>query len=138
MKILIVDDEPDVVESVRLGFTLQWREVDVIGTGEGERAVDIVEQEAPDLVLLDVGLPDLDGYRVLERIREFSDVPIIMLTARDDTMDKVRVSSSAPTTTSPSRSTTWSSWHGSRPCCVGSTCRRRSRARRRFGPAIWR
>ena len=90
MKILIVDDEPDVVESVRLGFTLQWREVDVIGTGEGERAVDIVEQEAPDLVLLDVGLPDLDGYRVLERIREFSDVPIIMLTARDDTIDKVK------------------------------------------------
>ena len=90
MKILIVDDEPDVVESVRLGFTLQWREVDVIGTGEGERAIDLVEEESPDLVLLDVGLPDLDGYRVLERIREFSDVPIVMLTARDGTIDKVR------------------------------------------------
>jgi two-component system KDP operon response regulator KdpE len=68
MKILIVDDEPDVVESVRLGFTLQWRDVDVIETGEGERAIDLVEEESPDLVLLDVGLPDLDGYRVLERI----------------------------------------------------------------------
>ncbi len=90
MKILIVDDDPDVVESVRLGFTLQWRDVDVIGTGEGERAVDLVEQESPDLVLLDVGLPDLDGYRVLERIREFSDVPIVMLTARDGTIDKVK------------------------------------------------
>jgi two-component system KDP operon response regulator KdpE len=90
MKILVVDDAPEVVESVRLGFTLQWREVDVIGTGEGEQAIDLVEQESPDLVLLDVGLPDLDGYQVLERIREFSDVPIIMLTARDDTMDKVK------------------------------------------------
>jgi DNA-binding response OmpR family regulator len=90
VKILVVDDAPEVVESVRLGFTLQWREVDVIGTGEGERAIDLIEQESPDLVLLDVGLPDLDGYRVLERIREFSDVPIIMLTARDDTMDKVK------------------------------------------------
>ena len=90
MKILIVDDEPDVVESVRLGFTLQWRDVDVIGTGEGERAIDLVEHESPDLVLLDVGLPDIDGYRVLERIREFSDVPIVMLTARDGTIDKVK------------------------------------------------
>ena len=90
MKILVVDDAPEVVESVRLGFTLQWREVEVIGAGEGERALDLVEQEAPDLVLLDVGLPDLDGYRVLERLREFSDVPVLMLTARDDTLDKVK------------------------------------------------
>jgi two-component system KDP operon response regulator KdpE len=90
VKILVVDDAPEVVESVRLGFTLQWREVDVIGAGEGERALDLVEQESPDLVLLDIGLPDLDGYRVLERIRAFSDVPVVMLTARDDTMDKVK------------------------------------------------
>ena len=90
MKILVVDDAPEVVESVRLGFTLQWREVDVIGAGEGERALTLVEQESPDLVLLDIGLPDLDGYRVLERLREFSDVPVVMLTARDDTLDKVK------------------------------------------------
>ena len=90
MKILVVDDAPEVVESVRLGFTLQWREVDVIGAGEGERALNLVEQESPDLVLLDIGLPDLDGYRVLERLREFSDVPVVMLTARDDTLDKVK------------------------------------------------
>ncbi len=90
MKILIVDDAPEVVESVRLGFMLQWREVDVIGAGEGGAAVDLVEREAPDLVLLDIGLPDIDGYEVLRQIREFSDVPVIMLTARDDTMDKVK------------------------------------------------
>src|SRR6185295_16209865 len=57
MKILVVDDEPDVVESVRLGFTLQWRDVDVLGAGEGEAALDVVEREHPDIVLLDVGLP---------------------------------------------------------------------------------
>jgi two-component system KDP operon response regulator KdpE len=90
VKILVVDDAPEVIESVQLSFTLQWREVEIIGTGEGERASELVEQENPDLVLLDVGLPDLDGYRVLGRIREFSDVPVIMLTARDDTMDKVK------------------------------------------------
>jgi DNA-binding response OmpR family regulator len=90
VKILVVDDAPEVVESVRLGFMLQWREVEVVEAGDGESALDLVEQETPDLVLLDIGLPDLDGYKVLEQIRLFSDVPIVMLTARDDTMDKVK------------------------------------------------
>ncbi len=90
MKILVVDDEPDVVESVRLGFTLQWRDVDVLEAGEGQRALDIVEQDHPDIVLLDVGLPGIDGYEVLRQIRAFSDVPVVMLTARDDAMDKVK------------------------------------------------
>jgi two-component system KDP operon response regulator KdpE len=90
MKILVVDDEPDVVESVRLGFTLQWRDVDVFEAGEGQRALDVVEQDHPDIVLLDVGLPGIDGYEVLRQIRAFSDVPVVMLTARDDAMDKVK------------------------------------------------
>jgi DNA-binding response OmpR family regulator len=90
MKILVVDDEPDVVESVRLGLTLQWREVDVLGAGTGESALDLIEREHPDLVLLDIGLPDIDGYEVLRQTRAFSDVPLIMLTARDSTMDKVK------------------------------------------------
>ena len=90
MKILVVDDEPDVVESVKLGLTLQWHEVDVLGAGGGEAALDLVEREHPDLVLLDVGLPDVDGYEVLRRTRAFSDVPVIMLTARDSTLDKVK------------------------------------------------
>ena len=90
MRILVVDDEPDVVESVRLGFMLQWREVEVLGAGTGEAALDIVERRKPDIVLLDVGLPDQDGFAVLREIRAFSDVPVVMLTARDDAMDKVK------------------------------------------------
>ncbi len=90
MRILVVDDEPDVVESVQLGFTLQWREVEVLGAGTGEEALDIVEHRHPDIVLLDVGLPDTDGFAVLREIRAFSDVPVVMLTARDDAMDKVK------------------------------------------------
>jgi two-component system KDP operon response regulator KdpE len=90
VRILVVDDEPDVVESVRLGFTLQWREVEVLGAGTGEAALDIVERQAPDIVLLDVGLPDKDGFAVLRELRAFSDVPVVMLTARDDAMDKVK------------------------------------------------
>jgi len=90
MRILVVDDAPDVVESVRLGFTLQWREVEVVGASDGEQALDIVEKEAPDIVLLDIGLPGRDGFDVLRELRTFSDVPVVMLTARDDAMDKVK------------------------------------------------
>ena len=64
MRILVVDDEPDVVESIRLGFALQWREVEVLGAATGDEALDIVERESPDLVLLDIGLP---GHRRLRR-----------------------------------------------------------------------
>jgi two-component system KDP operon response regulator KdpE len=90
MRILVVDDEPDVVESVRLGFELQWREVEVLGANAGDPALDLVEHEHPDIVLLDVGLPGIDGFEVLRQIRAFSDVPVVMLTARDDAMDKVK------------------------------------------------
>ena len=90
MRILVVDDEPDVVESIRLGFDLQWREVEILGAGDGEAALDLVEREHPDIVLLDIGLPGRDGFDVLRELRTFSDVPVVMLTARDDAMDKVK------------------------------------------------
>jgi two-component system, OmpR family, KDP operon response regulator KdpE len=90
MRILVVDDEPDVVESVRLGFTLQWREIDVVGAPNGEAALDSIERERPDIVVLDIGLPDINGFEVLRQIRAFSDVPVVMLTARDDALDKVK------------------------------------------------
>jgi two-component system KDP operon response regulator KdpE len=90
MKILVIEDAPEVIESVRLGFTLQWRDVEIVAARDGRSGVDRVETEAPDIVLLDIGLPDVDGFEVLESIREFSDVPVVMLTARDDAMDKVK------------------------------------------------
>jgi two-component system, OmpR family, KDP operon response regulator KdpE len=90
MRLLLVDDDPDVVESIRLGLRLQWRDIEVLHAGTGTDALRVVEEERPDLVLLDVGLPDRDGYSVLREMRRFSDVPVIMLTARDQPIDKVR------------------------------------------------
>jgi two-component system KDP operon response regulator KdpE len=90
MKILVIDDAPEVIESVRLGFTLQWRDVEIVAALDGRSGLDLVETEVPDIVLLDIGLPDVDGFQILQSIREFSDVPIVMLTARDDAMDKVK------------------------------------------------
>ena len=55
MKVLVVDDAPEIVESVRLGFAVQWREVDVLSAGTGRQALELVESESPDLVLLDIG-----------------------------------------------------------------------------------
>ena len=88
--ILLVDDDPEIRSSVRLGFELQWRDVEIIEADRGADALTRVEADRPDLVLLDIGLPDMDGYRVLREIRAFSAVPVIMLTARDEPIDKVR------------------------------------------------
>jgi DNA-binding response OmpR family regulator len=90
MKLLIVDDDAEIRSSVRMGFELQWRDVEILEAGDGTRALELIEEQRPDVVLLDVGLPDMDGYGVLREIRAFSAVPVVMLTARDEPMDKVR------------------------------------------------
>jgi DNA-binding response OmpR family regulator len=90
MKLLLVDDDPEIRASVRLGFELQWHEVEIVESATGTDALRAIEDERPDLVLLDVGLPDIDGYAVLRELRAFSSVPVIMLTARDEPIDRVR------------------------------------------------
>ena len=90
MRILAVDDEPEVVDVVRLCFNLRWPEAEVLSAGTGQEALTAIEEQAPDLVLLDIMLPDMDGFEVCEEARRFSDVPIIMLTARDAEVERVR------------------------------------------------
>jgi len=85
--VLVVDDQPGLVRLVRDNLeTLQFK---VIAASEGTKALDIVENEKPDLVILDIMLPGQDGYQICRRIREFSTVPIIMLTARNERADLV-------------------------------------------------
>jgi len=90
MKVLVVDDEPDVIEVVTLCFSLRWPEVEVIAARNAEEALDLLDQKAPALILLDIMLPDQDGFQLCQEIRRFSDIPVIMITARDSEMDKVR------------------------------------------------
>ncbi len=90
MKFLIVEDEPDMAEVISVSLTMQWSGCQVVHAGDGATAVDLVESTSPDLVILDIGLPGMDGFEICRRIREFSDVPIIMLTVRDEEIDKVR------------------------------------------------
>ena len=87
MKILVVDDEALLVKGIR--FNLQNEGYDVITASDGLEAVHAVQEKTPDLVVLDVVMPNMDGLTACAKIREFSDVPIIMLTAKTDDMDKL-------------------------------------------------
>ena len=87
MKILVVDDEMLLVKGIR--FNLQNEGYDVITGCNGLEAVRLVQEQQPDLVVLDVMMPEMDGLTACSKIREFSDVPIIMLTAKTDDMDKL-------------------------------------------------
>lgn len=87
MKILVVDDETLLVKGIR--FNLQSEGYDVITGSDGLDAVRLVQEETPDLVILDVMMPNMDGMTACGKIREFSDVPIILLTAKAEDMDKL-------------------------------------------------
>jgi DNA-binding response OmpR family regulator len=85
--ILVVDDEPHVLKLVKAN--LESSDYKVLTAADGEEAIRTVEGELPDLVILDLMLPKMDGYTVCSRIREFSTVPVIMLTARSSQVDLV-------------------------------------------------
>ena len=87
MTILVVDDEALLVKGIR--FNLKSDGYDVITGSNGQEAVDLAKAEQPDLIVLDVMMPVMDGLTACARIREFSDVPIILLTAKTDDMDKL-------------------------------------------------
>ena len=87
MKILVVDDEELLVKGIR--FNLQNEGYEVISGCNGLEALQLAEEEKPDLIVLDVMMPEMDGLTTCSRIREFSNVPIILLTAKADDMDKL-------------------------------------------------
>lgn len=90
MKVLIIEDSPDVVETLKLCFELRWPGANVLSTSSGQEALEVLETESPDLIILDLGLPDMDGIDVLKDIRLFSDVPVVILTVRDEEVSKVK------------------------------------------------
>ena len=86
-KVLVVDDEKLIVKGIR--FSLEQDNMKVDCAYDGEEAVELARNNQYDIILLDVMLPKLTGYEVCQQIREFSDVPIIMLTAKGEDMDKI-------------------------------------------------
>lgn len=87
MKILVVDDEALLVKGIR--FNLKSEGYEVITGSNGQEAVEMAQKEQPDLIVLDVMMPVMDGLTACSKIREFSDVPIILLTAKVEDMDKL-------------------------------------------------
>ena len=86
-KVLVVDDEKLIVKGIR--YSLEQEEMEVDTAFDGEEALEKARQQEFDLILLDIMLPKVDGLQVCQQIREFSNVPIIMLTAKGDDMDKI-------------------------------------------------
>ena len=79
MKVLVIEDDPKIVESLGFVFKIGWPEVELVSTKNGEEGIRMVETDSPSFVILDLGLPDVDGFTVLEQIRLFSNTPVIIL-----------------------------------------------------------
>ena len=86
-RVLVVDDEKLIVKGIRFSLLQDGMEVDC--AYDGEEALELAKKNEYDLLLLDVMLPKMDGFTVCQQIRDFSDVPIVMLTAKGDDMDKI-------------------------------------------------
>lgn len=86
--ILVVDDEPRIVEAV--GMNLELEGYQVSGASNGYKALQKLTEDLPDLVILDVMMPEMDGFETLKKIREVSTVPVIMLTVKGEEIDKVK------------------------------------------------
>ena len=90
MKILIVDDEPDVRALVRSSLSFARQDLTPLEAADGDEALSMINSERPDLVVLDLAMPRRDGFALLEQVRQKTDLPIIVLTARGLEEDKIK------------------------------------------------
>lgn len=90
MKVLIIEDSPEIVESVILCFKMFLPEATVAFSYDGLKGLELIKLESFDVVILDLNLPEIDGLEVLERIRSFSNIPVLILTVREKLEDKLK------------------------------------------------
>lgn len=115
-KILIVDDDENIAELISLYMTKECFETKIVY--DGESALLEANSFAPDLILLDLMLPGIDGYQVCREVRQKSQTPIIMLSAKGKSLTRYSVSSSGLTITLRNRLTPRSLWRASRQSCA--------------------
>jgi two-component system KDP operon response regulator KdpE len=90
MKVLVIDDATELHEVVSLCFEMRWPQSTILAAETAEEGIQLAQSSSPDVVVLEISLPDRDGFQVCREIRSFSDVPIIILTARSDDQDIVK------------------------------------------------
>lgn len=90
MKIIIIEDNPDIVSIVSMALKIRWPDIEILSSNEGEKGISLIGDENPDIVILDIGLPDMCGFKVLEQIKAFSLASVIILTVKNSESDIVR------------------------------------------------
>jgi DNA-binding response OmpR family regulator len=90
MKVAIIEDEKSIINAITLAFEFRWPDAIVVSATSGKRGISLVKTETPDVVILDINLPDMSGFDILRSLREFSSVPVIILTVRADDTDMLR------------------------------------------------
>jgi len=88
--VLAIEDNPEIVEAISLCLQTRWPEVDLQAAIEGAEGVKVVKSESFDIIILDINLPDMDGFEVLRRIRAFSSVPVIVVSVRASLGDRAK------------------------------------------------
>ena len=90
MKVVVIEDDPEIAEFISLAFEVGWSGAKVFNCHHGAKGIEVIEKESPDVVILDLGLPDIDGLEVLKQVRSFSSIPIIIVTVRGTEADIVK------------------------------------------------
>jgi two-component system KDP operon response regulator KdpE len=90
MKVVIIEDEKSIIDAIKLAFEFRWPDAEVASATSGKEGLEVIHKESPDVVILDINLPDISGFEVLKAIREFSSIPVIILTVRSEDEDVLR------------------------------------------------
>jgi len=90
MKVLLIEDDQGIIDAVEAAFEFRWPEAVLVDGKTGNRGIELTRKEAPDVIILDLNLPDISGYQVLKQVRQFSNVPVIILTVRSEDEDVMK------------------------------------------------
>lgn len=87
MKVLVIEDDRSIIDAIKVAFEFRWPEANAVAAMTGREGIKKAKEESPDIVILDINLPDMTGFKTLKEIRRFSNVPVIILTVRADDED---------------------------------------------------
>lgn len=90
MKVVVIEDEKSIIDAINIAFEFRWPDVVLRAARTGKEGIELVKKESPEVVILDINLPDIDGFEVLNKLREFSNTPVIILTVRAENEDVLR------------------------------------------------